>query len=234
MPDAARSAHGEDVDGTVFVWAALAVWLVGGLVGYLYLRRHAHPHPGWLLASLLLGPFAVMVFADRVETSSHVLVRQPATDVTGMTVLVGLDGSADADHALDVARRMVHSQQCCLVLCEVIDYDSEDDPQQTATEAARARLTRAAAGMPDEPCTIEVVAGPPAQALNEAAERHDADVVVVGTRGRGLSRRLLGSVAEDLLATATRPVLVTHRQDYPARSSTVGSGSEGLKPNTTP
>ncbi|HEY3593004.1 MAG TPA: universal stress protein [Polyangiaceae bacterium] len=43
-----------------------------------------------------------------------------------------------------------------------------------------------------------------------AAETH-ADLIVIGTHGRrGLARALLGSVAENVIRTATIPVLVIH------------------------
>jgi len=47
------------------------------------------------------------------------------------------------------------------------------------------------------------------ETIEEYAAAHDADLVVVGTHGRtGVERVLLGSVAERVLRTATRPVLV--------------------------
>jgi nucleotide-binding universal stress UspA family protein len=200
------------MDGTTFAWLALGVWLIGGLAGYAYLHRHGHPHPGWLVSALVLGPFALLVFSERVERSAHVLVQQPPTDTHsgGTRVLVGYDGSPDADHAVEVAARLV-GPRCCLVLCQVVDYDTEEDPSGAGTHAAQARLTQIAAGMPTVPCTIEVLAGRPAQALAQAGEQHDVDLVVVGTHGRGLSHRLLGSVAEQLLSTSSRPVLITQR-----------------------
>jgi nucleotide-binding universal stress UspA family protein len=48
-----------------------------------------------------------------------------------------------------------------------------------------------------------------AQVIGEAAERLAADVVVIASRGRsGITRALLGSVADKLLRTCRRPVLV--------------------------
>ena len=39
----------------------------------------------------------------------------------------------------------------------------------------------------------------------------NADLIVIGTHGRrGLARALLGSVAENVIRTATRPVLTIH------------------------
>jgi len=47
--------------------------------------------------------------------------------------------------------------------------------------------------------------------INQVAEAIDADLIVIGTHGRkGLARALLGSVAENVVRTATRPVLTIH------------------------
>ncbi len=55
----------------------------------------------------------------------------------------------------------------------------------------------------------EVLHGAPAEQIVEAARRRDADLIVIGTRGRtGLSRVLLGSLAADLLDAAPCSVLI--------------------------
>jgi len=58
--------------------------------------------------------------------------------------------------------------------------------------------------------------------VHRVAEEIDADLIVIGTHGRkGLSRALLGSVAEKIIRTATRPVLTIHvPADGAARSET--------------
>lgn len=197
--------------GSTFAWVALAVWLLGGLAGYYYLYRHGHPSAVWLLGGLILGPFSLLVFIDRVERTSHVLVERPAVEASGTKVVVGMDGSPESEHALAVATTVMGDRPCCLVLCEVVDYDTENEPSGAGVAAASDRLDAVAENLADHNVTVEVVAGRPVQALAEVAERHDADMVVVGTRGRGVSRRLLGSVAEGLLAQSRRPVMVTHR-----------------------
>jgi len=51
--------------------------------------------------------------------------------------------------------------------------------------------------------------GDVARTLAQAAERLDADLVCMGSHGRGgLGRALLGSVAQQMLAHSRRPVLV--------------------------
>lgn len=58
---------------------------------------------------------------------------------------------------------------------------------------------------------VELVQGPPAQAITETAERGGHDLIVVGAHGnRGFRRLLLGSVAESTVRHAHCTVLVVH------------------------
>ena len=65
--------------------------------------------------------------------------------------------------------------------------------------------------------TVRVEAGEPSDAILSAAKDGGADLIVMGTHGRtGLSRLLIGSVAEAVLRRATCPVLTTR---VPSRTS---------------
>ena len=57
---------------------------------------------------------------------------------------------------------------------------------------------------------VEVVEGrDPAKAIGQAAERFGADVICLGSHGRsGLSKAVLGSVAQKVMVSSPRPVLV--------------------------
>jgi len=60
-----------------------------------------------------------------------------------------------------------------------------------------------------DPVEGMVRVGPPADEAHRVAEEVNADLIVVGTHGRrGLARALLGSVAEIVVRTSTRPVMV--------------------------
>lgn len=53
----------------------------------------------------------------------------------------------------------------------------------------------------------------PAVAISQAAERFGADLICIGSHGRsGLSKAILGSVAQDVMARSPRPVLVVRPQ----------------------
>jgi nucleotide-binding universal stress UspA family protein len=63
------------------------------------------------------------------------------------------------------------------------------------------------------PETLHVVThlsyGDPAHEIVDVADRYDAELIIVGTHGRrGLSRLLLGSVAENVVRLSPTPVLV--------------------------
>ncbi|MDQ2052398.1 universal stress protein [Natronolimnohabitans sp. A-GB9] len=61
----------------------------------------------------------------------------------------------------------------------------------------------------DTSLTTETMIGAPARAIVEFADENDVDQIVLGSHGRsGVSRVLLGSVAEQVVRRATVPVTV--------------------------
>ncbi len=76
---------------------------------------------------------------------------------------------------------------------------------------ARQKLSRIVTTTVPPECLGELVVihGDPAKCIGQAAVQLGADMIVVGTHARrGLSRLLLGSVAEEVVRTAPCPVLV--------------------------
>jgi nucleotide-binding universal stress UspA family protein len=53
-----------------------------------------------------------------------------------------------------------------------------------------------------------VIGGPPARSIADVAKVRGADEIVIGTRGFGRMRALLGSVAHELIHLADCPVTV--------------------------
>lgn len=131
------------------------------------------------------------------------------------TILVPTDFSETDDQALQVALSLGRDHHAKLVLfaappppppaSEVYvplhDYDGVTD----ATERQLSELARTITALPVE---TKVRIGPPGPAIVAVAEECQADLIVMGTHGRrGLSRILLGSVAEYVLRHAPCPVL---------------------------
>ena len=65
-----------------------------------------------------------------------------------------------------------------------------------------------AAVLADVNFEVELIGGSAAKTVNEVAEASNADEIVVGTRGSGKVAALLGSVAQDVIRHANRPVVV--------------------------
>lgn len=56
--------------------------------------------------------------------------------------------------------------------------------------------------------SLELIGGPPGEALVNVAAAENADEIVLGSRGFGRVRAALGSVSQDVLRHADRPVVV--------------------------
>jgi nucleotide-binding universal stress UspA family protein len=130
-------------------------------------------------------------------------------------LVVGYDGTEGAKAALDEAARLAADLEAGIVAVfahatsrlggEVRDYDDAiREVGRGHLEAARATLRQA--GLEPE---IELLALDPAEGLIDAAERHAARMIVVGSYGeRPLKSALVGSTPTRLLHLSERPVLV--------------------------
>lgn len=115
-------------------------------------------------------------------------------------ILVATDFSDRATAALHVAvdyARRLHARLHVLHVLASEEY-----------EVTRLLADAAAEAGPDVPVTIASTGGDPAEEIVRYARRHPIDLIVVGTHGRtGVSRLILGSVAERVVRTASCPVL---------------------------
>ncbi len=144
-------------------------------------------------------------------------------------VFVCTDFSKQGDHAVSVAFRVVAGHPATVVLAHVIEDIPVPNPlyahftpaahwdpesQKRANAAAQQHLLRLVPqGARERGITVEVqvYTGGVVERILDAAKEHNADLIVVGTHGRGvLPRLLLGSVAERVVRMADRPVLVVH------------------------
>lgn len=123
------------------------------------------------------------------------------TEHPARQILVATDFSDNAEAALGVAVRYARELHARLHLLHVF-WGGEVEVTQLLADAV------AQAG-PDVPVTVAGTGGDPAEEILRYATRHPIDLIVVGTHGRtGMSRVLLGSVAERVMRGARCPVLV--------------------------
>lgn len=144
-------------------------------------------------------------------------------------ILVPLDGSAGAEHILDVLDAFGLSAGATLILLHTVlptaapafagtmsiagpaivpadVFEEERDASHRYLDTIRDRL-----GARGQGCETAVREGPPAETITAASGEFKADLVAMATHARtGLGRLLLGSVAEAVVRQVAVPVLTCH------------------------
>ncbi len=135
-------------------------------------------------------------------------------------ILVPTDGGEPATAALEHALELASIHDATIHACYVIDTTTS--PLVVSKAEVRATLREVgedAAGQAfddaaalaesyDAALETHLREGKPVEAILDAVDEIDADLVVMGTHGReGVSRRLLGSVAERVIRESPVPVL---------------------------
>jgi universal stress protein A len=117
-------------------------------------------------------------------------------------VVVPTDFSACAEEAWALAQRVAQVSGSELVLVHVLEAPLDSEARETLEQwAAKARQRGLKA-------RTVVKTGTPHQEIVDLATDERADLVVIGTHGRGgLNRALLGSVADRVVRLAPCPVL---------------------------
>jgi nucleotide-binding universal stress UspA family protein len=134
-----------------------------------------------------------------------------------MRILIGYDGSEGAKDALELARVLTPFEDGEVTLVYVAGPSwpttlSYEEMASGSLPEARELLADGSKAIGGEPKSTVYVGASPARVLTEAAEREDADLVVVGSPHRGpVGRALVGSVAERLLHGASCAVAVAPR-----------------------
>jgi nucleotide-binding universal stress UspA family protein len=141
-------------------------------------------------------------------------------------ILVGVDGSTHAEHALRHAAAVAREAGAALRIAYVVDMGLLPIAPELGVDLAQLTSARRAEGQHVLSAGVEearklgiaaetrlVETGTPAQspaaALVEEAASWPADLIVLGARGRrGVERLLLGSMADGVARRSTVPVLL--------------------------
>ncbi|GEM_PF-1134040 len=129
------------------------------------------------------------------------------------SVLVPVDFSRGAEEAVVVGVALARHYGARMILLHVMEENSggRGRPEREALrlEAARAKIEALRERLIPVPCKCLVDGGPAATVIVEQAERQNADLVVMGSRGRRTVVGIpLGSTARVVVRRADRPVLI--------------------------
>lgn len=134
-------------------------------------------------------------------------------------ILVAIDSEPVAAHAADIGAELARLARAELAFIHVIDpalvnaADTGIQPDvfvASAKDTARKLIGDFRNRLPQESSVLEFVQiGSPVTEIVNAAKDWPADLIVIGSHGRGgMARVLLGSVAEGVMRHARCPVLV--------------------------
>jgi nucleotide-binding universal stress UspA family protein len=164
------------------------------------------------------------------------------------SIVCGVDGSPDSHRALGVAAEFARRLGAKLIVANVVAYVPDpvvptnayapmahwtgygppmtERRKDTDMEASEALLEHMVAEVAVDGADIRTMLGIPAERLAELADDEGADLIVVGSRGRGAFKAaFLGSVSNSLIGIARCPVVVVPRGAARNRGRSVRRGS---------
>jgi nucleotide-binding universal stress UspA family protein len=132
-------------------------------------------------------------------------------------VLVALDDSELAERVINTVCNLILSQTAKIILCHVfppsqsemeLPYDIPNAESLTFSYLHAEKLQNYQSNLPVQ-STIELVAGNPPEEIIRLANIHDADLIVIGSRGlTGIKKIVQGSVSSQVVEDANCSVFV--------------------------
>ncbi len=139
-------------------------------------------------------------------------------------ILIATDGSRSADEAVGIGLALAKQQGADVTFVHVTESrhraaDGDADTHREALDESEVALAAAARAAEDAGVShaLERIAGQTVDTIVALADAREADMIVVGSRGRGpVTAALLGSVSQGVLKRASRPVLVVKEPAEPS------------------
>lgn len=140
-------------------------------------------------------------------------------------ILIPTDGSEEVRPAVEMALGLAQTHDATLHVLFIVDQPTSVsgtgegfsglDSLLDSLEEEGHQVTNAVAEQADDrdvKTELAVRRGNPHDDIVSYADKHDIELIVIGTHGRtGVKRALLGSVTEDVVRHSEIPVLTVHR-----------------------
>ena len=135
-------------------------------------------------------------------------------------IVIATDGSPSSQEAVSVGLELAAEQGAAVAFVHVLPADDyvvaarlghlpkahEVDMDESEVALREAADAAEAAGVS---CTLDRISGDTVDEIVAVADSADADLIVMGSRGRGpVTSTLLGSVSKGVLGESRRPVLI--------------------------
>lgn len=196
------------------------IWAILGASLGLLMSRLGHSGPMWAAIGALFGPFSIALafqaVGDEPDRREQV-TRRGRPGAGPINVLVGIDSSVESHSAMRFVVGLLGPQIGKLTLATVLDFESgEPGGSRSVRRTAEQILNEAGdelAKTSDLNPTLSVLNGRTSTALQRHALGEDFHLIAIGSRGTGMARTVLGSVATDLARATTTPVLIASRYE---------------------
>lgn len=161
------------------------------------------------LTQLLVGNMTSKIIGHGFP---RVLVVPHGSSISGENILLATDGSVYSEQATDEALNM--GLHCPLAKrFYVISVASKDKQLEEARERAENVCERAKEMGVKAKCIPLSATGRPVEIISATAQANEIDLIFIGGHGRGLSKLLMGHVAEKVIGRANCAVLVVEKQE---------------------
>jgi nucleotide-binding universal stress UspA family protein len=131
-------------------------------------------------------------------------------------ILVALDGSENAEHALPWVKRYAAPERAQVVLFRAVNpehLDRESIPSETQDARNYLQRIESELNYAGIPAKVVVQVGPPAASIVQAAQAEGGELILMTTRGGSpVQRWALGGVTERVLRLSRIPVLPVRSQ----------------------
>lgn len=140
-----------------------------------------------------------------MKAFKNIVVATDFSDISDRALATG----ADLANQLGANLHIIHIVQIHPVNMPESGNLNVEELDALEEKSASDNMEKALKGLSDDlSVSTSLVKGDPATQVNEMVKEKDADLIVMGTHGRtGLSRLIMGSVAESVLKNSTVPVL---------------------------
>jgi nucleotide-binding universal stress UspA family protein len=193
----------------IILWLAFCI-ASAVVVSYLAHRWGRDPF-AWVMLSAMMGPFALVGLLGVRQSDRARPARPRATGdhADGGPILIACDGSAVSARLGEEAAAYWDGRE--MVLLTVLPYEVERHGESGETLKRVEDMTQAVSTLLDErgiPSRTVVRYGPPGPAVVAFAVEVGASHIIMGRRGSGLKRAVLGSVSAHVAAHADVPVIL--------------------------
>jgi len=195
----------------IILWLALVI--ASAVVASYFAHRWGRDPFGWVLLCAAMGPIALVALFGTRQSDRARPARRPEIGAQpgDGPIVVACDGSKVSARLGEQAAAYRTGRD--VILLAVLPYEAERQDESAEVRDRAGDMTHAVSTLLGErgiPSRIVVRYGPSGEGVVAFANEVGASLIIIGRRGSGLTRSLLGSVSGHVTQHARVPVaLVT-------------------------